>query len=166
LHLQTNFQKRANYLFAGGAESTPSAAPAGAVLVITTEFEFDTGAPEFGAFASPPFAVFAAAGAFVFASGAGVGVVVVSTPVDCSSEVFPFRAGIASIRADNIKVIAAPMVIRERIEAVPRGPKAVLETLLVKSAPASDLPGCSSTEAIKTTHAIKNIINKIVCIKT
>jgi hypothetical protein len=136
-------------LFAGGAESTPSVAAG----------TFDAGA---AVFASPVFA----AGAFVFASGAGVGEAVVSVPVDCSSDVFPFKAGIASIRAVSIKVIAAPMVIRERIEAVPRGPKAVLDTLLVKSAPASDLPGCNSTEATKTMHARKNIMNKIVCIKT
>lgn len=48
------------------------------------------------------------------------------------------------------------MVILDKILSVPRGPKAVLETLLVKSAPASDLPGCKSTEAINVRHERMN----------
>jgi hypothetical protein len=39
---------------------------------------------------------------------------------------------------------------------VPRAPKAVVVTVLEKSAPASALPGWSSTEAIKTTHERRN----------
>jgi hypothetical protein len=37
---------------------------------------------------------------------------------------------------------------------VPRGPKAVLETLLEKSAPASALPGCNNT-AMTSTMQVK-----------
>jgi hypothetical protein len=137
-----------------------SLVPAGPVFVITTEFVFAAGAAEF---TSPGFAP----GALVFASVlAGVGVAVVSVPVDCKIEVLPLSAGMASIKAVSMKVTAAPIVILERIEAVPRGPKAVLETLLVNSAPASDLPGCSNTEAINTTQDKKNMMNKVVCIKT
>jgi hypothetical protein len=111
-------------------------------------------------------AVGAFAAVFELASAAGVGVAVASIPVDCRIEVFPLSAGIAKRSAQSINVTAAPIVIRESIEAVPRGPKAVLETLLVKSAPASDLPGCSNTAATKTKHDRKNMMNKIVCIKT
>lgn len=46
-----------------------------------------------------------------------------------------------SVNATNMKVIAAPMVILANKVCVPRGPKAVLDTELVKSAPASALPG-------------------------
>jgi hypothetical protein len=42
------------------------------------------------------------------------------------------------------------MVILARSVCVPRGPKAVLETLLEKSAPASDFPGCSNTDTTIT----------------
>jgi hypothetical protein len=144
---QTKFSNRANYLFA----FTPSLAALFAGAMVSA--------------AGAAALVFAAA-AFELASGAGVGVAVVSVPVDCRIEVFPLSAGIAKSSAQSIKVIAAPMVIRESIEAVPRGPKAVLETLLVKSAPASDLPGCKSTAATKTKHDRKNMKNKSVCIKT
>jgi hypothetical protein len=47
-------------------------------------------------------------------------------------------------------------VIFESTLAVPRGPKAVLERLLEKSAPASDLPGWSRMTTIKTMHAKMN----------
>lgn len=42
------------------------------------------------------------------------------------------------------------MVIFASKVCVPRGPKAVLETLLAKSAPASALPGCNKTETTST----------------
>lgn len=74
-----------------------------------------------------------------------------------STETFPVSAGIEMNRADNIKATAAPMVIFDRTVAVPRGLKAVLETLLVKRAPASVLPGCSNTAAISTKQEIKKI---------
>jgi hypothetical protein len=68
----------------------------------------------------------------------------------------PLIAGIASNKAESIKVAAAVMVILDKTDWVPRGPKAVLETLLVKSAPASALPGCNRTAPTKTKHEIKN----------
>ena len=82
------------------------------------------------------------AGACVAAGeGAGVGVAVVSGLVDCSTEWEPVTAGSESISAINMNAAAAPIVTFARTLAVPRGPNAVLETLLEKSAPASDLPG-------------------------
>ncbi len=48
------------------------------------------------------------------------------------------------------------MVIFDKIEAVPLGPKAELETLLVNNAPASVFPGCSNTVPIKVMQATKN----------
>ena len=61
--------------------------------------------------------------------------------VDCSTECDPVTAGNESIKAISMNAAAAPIVIFARTLAVPLGPKAVLETLLEKSAPASDLPG-------------------------
>ena len=107
-------------------------------------------------------AVFAASvvtAVFVFADCSGeiaglasgdaseAGAVVVS-----KTERFPVKAGCESKNAESIKVAAAPIVIFDKILSVPRGPKAVLETLLVKSAPASDFPGCNKTVAIKVTQ--------------
>jgi hypothetical protein len=48
---------------------------------------------------------------------------------------------------------AAPIVTFARRLAVPRGPNAVLETLLEKSAPASDLPGCRRITNTRIKHA-------------
>ena len=53
----------------------------------------------------------------------------------------PFKAGIASIRAESINTVAVMIVVFDKTVAVPREPKALLDVLLVKSAPASDLPG-------------------------
>jgi hypothetical protein len=72
------------------------------------------------------------------------------------TETPPLIAGIASNNAVNIKHAAAAMVIRDKTDCVPRGPKAVLEMLLVKSAPASALPGCNKIVATKTMQEIKN----------
>jgi hypothetical protein len=72
-----------------------------------------------------------------------------SSAADCNTERWP-RMGRASIRATSMKRAAAPMVILARSVCVPRGPKAVLDTLLAKSAPASALPGCKSTETTST----------------
>jgi hypothetical protein len=47
---------------------------------------------------------------------------------------------------------AAPIVIFARRLAVPRGPNAVLETLLEKSAPASALPGCRRITTTRMKH--------------
>ncbi len=57
------------------------------------------------------------------------------------TEIFPVNAGIASNKADNINIVAAPIVTFDNTVAVPRGLSAELETLLVNKAPASVLPG-------------------------
>ena len=84
------------------------------------------------------------------ATGAGVGVA--SGAVDCKTEWEPVTPGSDSIKAKSIKPAAAPIVIFERMLAVPRGPNAVLDTLLENRSPAPDLPGCNSTTITKTTH--------------
>ena len=58
-----------------------------------------------------------------------------------STETLPVKAGIASIKADSIKTVAAIIVVFDKTVAVPREPKALLEILLVNNAPASVLPG-------------------------
>jgi hypothetical protein len=73
-----------------------------------------------------------------------------------STETPPLNAGIEIIRADIIKTTAAAIVILERTVAVPRGPKALLFTLLVNRAPASVLPGCSKTAPTSTMQERKN----------
>ena|ERR1035437_9884858 len=81
---------------------------------------------------------------------------------DCASglldrtETFPVRAGIDSNRAESMNMAAAPIVTFERTVAVPRGANAELETLLVKRAPASVLPGCKRTAATNTRQERKN----------
>jgi hypothetical protein len=70
-----------------------------------------------------------------------------------STERDPVIAGCESIKAISMKATAAPIEIFARMLAVPRGPKAVLETLLVNSAPASALPGCKSTATTSTMQA-------------
>ena len=80
----------------------------------------------------------------------------VSAGVDCKTERVPVSPGRESIRAINMNAAAAPMVILASNVCVPRGPKAALETLLEKSAPASALPGCKSTATTSTTHERMN----------
>ena len=77
-----------------------------------------------------------AAGASVVA-GASVGV----SPTLCRTDTLPCNAGMEIINAVSIKTLAATIVIRPSTDAVPRGPKAVFEILLVNKAPASVLPG-------------------------
>ncbi len=89
--------------------------------------------------------------------GCCTGEVSPSGPADCKTECDPEIDGNESISASNMKPAAAPIVILLRMLAVPRGPNAVLETLLEKSAPASALPGCSSTV---TTRMMQAKINK------
>lgn len=111
------------------------------------------------------FAVFVSTAAFVLAVFASTFVFavfasvfagcVVSLVVD-KTEMSPVNAGIARSRAESIKTLAAKIVTFERTVAVPRGPKALLEVLLVKSAPASVLPGCSKTLPTNVTQEIKN----------
>ena len=76
------------------------------------------------------------------------------------TETFPLKAGIEINSAVSIKTTAATIVNFESTDAVPLGPKAALETLLVKSAPASVLPGCRSTAATRTMQEIKKIAYK------
>jgi hypothetical protein len=95
----------------------------------------------------------------VASSAAGVSVVVSSAAPE-STETFPLNAGIEISNAVSMKMIAATIVIFESTEAVPRGPNAALETLLVNRAPASVLPGCSRTVAISTMHERKKIVYK------
>ncbi len=71
---------------------------------------------------------------------AGVGEAVDSgTPPSNTDRLSPIPS--ESVSATSINVMAAPMVILANKVCVPRGPKAVLDTELVKSAPASALPG-------------------------
>jgi len=72
------------------------------------------------------------------------------------TETLPVNAGIARNRADSMNVAAAIIVILDKTVAVPRGANAELDTLLVKSAPASVLPGWSNTDPTRTMHEIKN----------
>ena len=60
---------------------------------------------------------------------------------DCKTEREPVRIGNPSMSAINMNAAAAPIVIFANRLAVPRGPKAVLDSVLEKSAPASALPG-------------------------
>ncbi len=90
------------------------------------------------------------------AAGDGEGDACVSGTVDCRTEWDPVTAGKESINAISINAAEAPMVILARMLAVPRGPKAVLERLLEKSAPASDLPGCNNTTTTKIRQSRMN----------
>ena len=64
--------------------------------------------------------------------------------------------------AINMNITAAPIVIFANKVWVPRGPNAVLDTLLEKSAPASALPGCKSTATISTMLDSMNSMYKKV----
>ena len=77
---------------------------------------------------------------------------VASGAVDCKTEWEPVTPGSESVSAKSIKPAAAPMVIFDRMLAVPRGPNAVLDTLLENRSPAPDLPGCKSTTITSTMH--------------
>ena len=88
----------------------------------------------------------------VAAGAVSVGVAVLV----CKTETFPVRAGIERNKAESIKTTAATILIFARTVCVPRWLKAELEILLVNNAPASVLPGCNKTDAIKTMQAIKN----------
>ena len=87
--------------------------------------------------------------------GAGVGVEAGAVS-DCKTEREPVRIGRPSVSAISMNAAAAPIVIFAKRLAVPRGPNAVLEMLLENSAPASDLPGCSSITTIRMKHAKTN----------
>ena len=72
--------------------------------------------------------------------GAGVGVADGALS-DCKTDREPVSSGNPSASAINMNAAAAPIVIFASKLAVPRGPKAVLDSVLEKSAPASALPG-------------------------
>jgi hypothetical protein len=140
------FQK--NYLFAGVS-----------VFAGAATFAFDSAGAAAFVFATGA-AVFALASlTFAFAS-AGTTDSAGASSLLCSTETLPLSAGIEISNADTIKNAAAAIVNFERTDAVPRGPNAALETLLVNKAPASVFPGCSSTEPTSTMHEIKNIAYK------
>lgn len=84
--------------------------------------------------------------------GCGDGDGEASASVDCNTEYEPVIAGTESVNAISMNAAAAPIVILARTVAVPRGPNAVLESVLEKSSPALDLPGCSNTTTTKTMH--------------
>jgi len=89
----------------------------------------------------------------VTGDGCGVGVGVASGAVDCNTECVPVTPGKESISAMSMNAAAAPIVILDRILAVPRGPKAVLETELENKSPAPDFPGCKRITTINIMHA-------------
>jgi hypothetical protein len=78
---------------------------------------------------------------------------VASGSVDCKTEWLPVTAGSESISAISMNAAAAPIVILDRMLAVPRGPNAVLDTLLENRSPAPDLPGCNNTTTTNTMQA-------------
>jgi hypothetical protein len=95
----------------------------------------------------------ALAGAVCVATG--VGVAVGDGAASCvvsKTEREPVKDGSASVKAISMNAAAAPIVILANRLAVPRGPNAVLETLLENNAPASDLPGCKRMTTINTTQ--------------
>jgi hypothetical protein len=85
---------------------------------------------------------------------------------DCKTECDPVKAGCERASAINRKETAAPIVTLARILWVPRGPNAVLDTLLVKRAPASALPGCSRITTIRTAQARINSPYRIYASKS
>ena len=77
-------------------------------------------------------------------AGVGVGVAVAVGALsgsDCKTDREPLRIGKPNASAIIINATAAPIVIFASKLAVPRGPKAVLDSVFEKSAPASALPG-------------------------
>lgn len=87
------------------------------------------------------------------AVGEGLGLATgVLSVVDSSTEREPVRIGSPSVNAISMNAAAAPIVIFANRLAVPRGPKAVLDTVFEKSAPASALPGCSRITTIRMKH--------------
>jgi hypothetical protein len=101
-------------------------------------------------FEAPPTSV------FVFVAGASAGV----AGAELSTDVPPLKDGREINSAEIMNMTAAAIVIFDKTVAVPRGPNALLLTLLVKSAPASVLPGCSKTAPTRTMHDAKNNVYK------
>ena len=125
-------------------------------------FVFVAGAFAFapGVVASPPLCVVPVAGSVVtgaLVTGAGAtGYAGVASDSPETTEREPVTIGSDSVRATSMKSAAATIVTFARMVCVPRGPKAVLDTELVKSAPASALPGCKSTATISTMQDRRN----------
>jgi hypothetical protein len=105
-------------------------------------------------------AIVAAVAGLATGEGCGVGVGVDSGAVDCKTECVPVTAGKESISAISMKAAAAPIVIFDRMLAVPRGPNAVLETELENRSPAPDFPGCKRMTTTNTMHAKINSVYK------
>ncbi|MDQ6651794.1 MAG: hypothetical protein M3Y84_03520 [Acidobacteriota bacterium] len=61
----------------------------------------------------------------------------------------------------SIKAAAAPIVIFDRMLAVPRGPNAVLDTPPENISPAPDLPGCSRMTTTSTMQARINSVYNV-----
>ena len=139
-------------MFAAGAEFVAEFTPASNEFVagVSTNALFALSVARFAVGGST---CCSAAGASPAGASAGV-----SAPLN--TETFPVRAGIEISKAESMNTMAAAIVNFESTEAVPRGPNAALDTLLVNKAPASVFPGCNKTAAIKTMHAAKNIIYK------
>lgn len=135
------------FVFAAGAEFV--------VALTSDENEFVAGVSISALFASSV-AMFEFGGSVCSpAAGASAGASVeVSAFI---TETLPLNAGIEINNAVSMKTIDAAMVNFDKTEAVPRGPNDALDTLLVKSAPASVLPGCNRTAATNTMHETKNI---------
>ena len=95
------------------------------------------------------------------AAGEAAGVGVASGSVVCKTDCEPVTPGRDSVSAISINAAAAPIVIFDKMLAVPRGPNAVLETLLEKRSPAPDFPGCSKITMTSTMHARINSPYKV-----
>jgi hypothetical protein len=85
-------------------------------------------------------------------AGASAGV----SGAELKTETPPLNAGIDIKSAETMNTTAAAIVIFESTVAVPRGPNALLFTLLVNRAPASVLPGCKRTAPTSKMHDRKN----------
>lgn len=94
------------------------------------------------------------------AAGVGVGDATGIFSED-KTELDPVTPGNDKVKAISMNAIAAPIVILAKMFCVPRGPNAVLETLLVNKAPASALPGCSRITTTSTKQASMNNVNKM-----
>ena len=86
-------------------------------------------------------------------AGVGVGLATGAAGADCNTDREPVRSGKPSASAINMNAAAAPIVIFASRLAVPRGPKAVLDSVFENNAPASALPGCSNMTTISIRHA-------------
>ena len=89
-------------------------------------------------------------------AGVGLGLATGAAGAEDNTDREPLRIGKPSASAISMNAAAAPIVIFANKLAVPRGPKAVLDNVFENNAPASDLPGCSSTTTIRIRHERMN----------